>query len=133
IRVRNALRQTIMVEQVDKQHTAMVANTIAPAGQTNDLVNVALPERAAGVVPVTMHGYSRNKCRRVESGTRGLPEEAVGLPDAFGRGNRGRTETAPSSNAAESQKCTGPTGSARQADCLITTYAYLDGMTVHFP
>src|SRR5882724_1082721 len=77
-----------MVAQVDKQHTAMVANTMAPAGQTNDLVDVALPERAAGVGPVTMHGYSKNKCRRVESGTRGLPEEAEGLPEAFGRGNR---------------------------------------------
>src|ERR1700689_2220341 len=46
-----------MVAQVDEQHAAMVADTMAPAGQTDGLVDVGVAERAAGVGPVTMHGY----------------------------------------------------------------------------
>ena len=57
IRIGDALRQAVMVAQVDEQHAAMVANTMAPAGQTNALVDIAVTERAAGVGPVTMHGY----------------------------------------------------------------------------
>jgi hypothetical protein len=33
----------------------MVANAMTPAGQTNALADIALPERAAGMGPVTMH------------------------------------------------------------------------------
>src|SRR5579863_5667003 len=53
-----------MVAQIDEQDPAVVANTMAPAGQTNALANVALPERAAGMGPVTMHRTSINQCRR---------------------------------------------------------------------
>jgi hypothetical protein len=42
-----------------------------------------------------MHGYSKDKCRRVESGGQSLPEEAEGLPEAFRRGNRRKAETGP--------------------------------------
>ena len=38
-----------MVAQVDEQHAAMVANTMAPAGQPDVLADVAFPQRAAGV------------------------------------------------------------------------------------
>jgi hypothetical protein len=48
-----------MVAQVDEQHTAMVADAVAPAGQPDRLVDIALAERAAGMGPVTMHGISR--------------------------------------------------------------------------
>ena len=56
IRVRDALRQAVMVAQVDEQQPAMVADAMAPAGQTNVLADVAVAERAAGVGAVTMHG-----------------------------------------------------------------------------
>ena len=104
IRIGNALRQPIMVAQIDEQHPTMVANTMAPAGQTNALADIALTERAAGVGPVTMHGYSRNKCRRGRIGGRSLPEEVEGLPEAFRRGNRMRAETAPSHGAGKAEK-----------------------------
>jgi hypothetical protein len=47
-----------MVAQIDEQDTAMVANAMTPAGQTNALADIALPERAAGMGPVTMHRVS---------------------------------------------------------------------------
>jgi hypothetical protein len=37
----------------------MIAYAMAPARQANALADVALTESAAGVGPVTMHGYSR--------------------------------------------------------------------------
>jgi hypothetical protein len=36
-----------MVAQIDEQHAAMVADTMAPARQPNRLVDIALTERAA--------------------------------------------------------------------------------------
>src|SRR5882724_470712 len=45
-----------MVAQIDKQHTAMVADAMAPARQPNRLADMAVAERAAGMGPVTMHG-----------------------------------------------------------------------------
>jgi uncharacterized protein YdiU (UPF0061 family) len=67
-----------------------------------------------------MHRDSISQCRRIERLNR-LPEEVEGLAEAFGRGNR-RTRQFGTADL-----------HARQADCLIPTYAYLDGMTVHFP
>src|ERR1700759_5759376 len=58
VRIGDALRQAIMIAQVDEQDTAMVADAMAPAGQTNVLADIALSERAAGVGPVTMHRIS---------------------------------------------------------------------------
>jgi hypothetical protein len=52
------LRQAVMVAQIDEQNAAMVANAMAPAGQTNILADIALPERAAGMGAVTMHRVS---------------------------------------------------------------------------
>ena len=49
-----------MVAQIDEQHAAMVADAMAPAGQADRLVDVAVAERAAGMGPVTMHGYPKN-------------------------------------------------------------------------
>ena len=40
IRVGDALGQAVMVAQVDEQHAAMVADAMAPAGQTDGLVDV---------------------------------------------------------------------------------------------
>src|SRR6185369_1161237 len=56
IGVNHALRQAVMVAQVDEQHAAMVADAVAPARQPDGLANMALAERAAGMGPVTMHG-----------------------------------------------------------------------------
>ena len=88
IRIDDALGQAVMVAQIDEQHAAMVANAVAPARQPDRLVDIALAERAAGVGPVTMHGFSKNRCRRVESRAKGLPEERQGLPEPVRRGNR---------------------------------------------
>src|SRR5579863_8065269 len=76
-----------MVAQIDEQDPAVVANAMAPAGQTNALADVALPERAAGMGPVTMHRTSINQCRRIGR-LNSLPEEVEGLAEAFGCGNR---------------------------------------------
>ena len=59
IRIGHALRQAIMVAQIDEQHAAMVANPVAPSRQPHGLVDIAVAERAAGVGPVTMHGCSK--------------------------------------------------------------------------
>ena len=81
IRIGDALRQAIMVAQIDEQHPAMVANTMAPAGQTNALVDIALTERAAGMGPVTMHDDLEGSIWRESEGER--PSEAAeGLPEA---------------------------------------------------
>ena len=70
IRVGDALRQPVMVAQVDEEHAAMVANTMAPARQANRLVDIALPERAAGVGTVTMHGDLEGSIWRESEGER---------------------------------------------------------------
>src|SRR6202035_500964 len=68
---------------VDKQHAAVVADTVAPAGQPGLDADVALSERAAGVSAVAMHAQFRqcwekpahNRMRRAElsSGTSRKP------------------------------------------------------------
>ena len=47
IRVGHDLGDAVMVAQIDEQHAAMVADTMAPAGKTGGLADVALAERAA--------------------------------------------------------------------------------------
>ena len=56
IGIGDALGQPVMVTQVDEQHAAMVADTMAPAGQPRGLVDVVFAQRAAGVGTVSMHG-----------------------------------------------------------------------------
>ena len=90
IRVCDALRQAVMVAQVDEQQPAMVADAMAPAGQTNVLADVAVAERAAGMGPVTMHG---NPGKASEDQNRGAmtmqaPQRRQGLPEAIRRGNQ---------------------------------------------
>ncbi len=53
------LGETVMIAQIDEQHAAMVANTMAPARKPGLGVNVALAERAAGVGAVAMHAQIR--------------------------------------------------------------------------
>jgi hypothetical protein len=97
-----------MVAQIDKQQPAMVANAMAPPRQANRLVDMAVAERAAGVGPVTMHGYPGNRCWRIESGGQGLPrKERQGLPEAVRRGNRMRPQARPPENDGKSGKATG--------------------------
>ena len=47
IRVRHALGDAVMVAQIDEQDPAMVADTMAPAGKTGSLADVAVAKRAA--------------------------------------------------------------------------------------
>ncbi|MGM4928157.1 hypothetical protein [Tardiphaga sp. 619_E2_N8_5] len=75
-----------MVAQIDEEHAAMVADTMAPPRQANGLVDMAVAERAAGVRPVAMHGYPGNTS---EGGIGiAIKREAQGLPDRIRRGNQ---------------------------------------------
>ncbi len=49
------LRDAVMVAQIDEQHPAMVADSMAPAGKPHGLPDVALAKRAAGVGAIAMH------------------------------------------------------------------------------
>src|SRR6266851_6260692 len=116
-----------MVAQIDEQQPAMVANAMTPARQPSRLADMALAERAAGVGPVTMHGYSKNRCRRIESGARGCPaKKGQGLPEAFRRGNRMRRQAGTLGKWRQSPKSDGKTRVLRigapQPDCLIPAH-----------
>src|ERR1700761_9774978 len=80
-----------MVAQIDEQHAAMVADTMAPARQPDGLVDIAVAERAAGVGPVTMHGNPENRSEKANRSGKACPrQEGQGLPEAAQRGNRSR-------------------------------------------
>ena len=49
------LGQPVMVAQIDKQHSAMVANAVAPARQADHLANVIGAQRAARMGSIAMH------------------------------------------------------------------------------
>ena len=55
IRIGHDLRHAVMVAQVDEQQAAMVANPMAPAGQTDGLPDVGVAQRAASVGAIAMH------------------------------------------------------------------------------
>ena len=57
------LGQAVMVAQVDKQQTAMVADAVDPAGQPYGRADIGLAERAAGMGAITMHGGSSGRMR----------------------------------------------------------------------
>jgi hypothetical protein len=66
---------------------------------------MALAERAAGVGPVTMHGYSKNRCRRIESGARGCPARRVRVyPRLSGAATKCARERASSENGGKVKK-----------------------------
>ena len=54
----HALRDAVVIPQVDEQQLAMIALAIDPAGQAHRLADVLGPKRAAGVRPVTTRGQS---------------------------------------------------------------------------
>ncbi len=84
IGVDDALGQAVMVPQVDKQQTAMVADDVAPAREPNRLADVAGAKRAAGVGPIAVHGHPNKAVESVN-----LPGfERPGLPEAGLRGNQ---------------------------------------------
>ena len=61
------------------------------AGQPNRLVDMAFAERAAGVGPVTMHGYPETDVGGSNRGPKAArAKERQGLPEAVRRGNRMR-------------------------------------------
>ena len=55
IRIGDALRQPVMVAQVDEEHAAMVAHPMNPTRHPNRFARGIGPKRAAGVRPVAMH------------------------------------------------------------------------------
>ena len=57
----HALRDAVMVAQVDEQHAAVVADAVAPAGQAGDLADIGFAERAAGMGAITVHGGGHGK------------------------------------------------------------------------
>ncbi len=81
-----------MVAQIDEQHAAMVADTMAPAGQANGFADVALAERAAGMGPVAMHGRPERAVgiKGIGEPKRAQPKRAVGLAEPVRGGNRMR-------------------------------------------
>ena len=90
IRVGDALGQPVMVAQIDEQQPAMVADAMAPAGQTNVLADIAVAERAAGVGPVTMHG-NPGKASEVRIEGRKRPRKSVRVyPRQTGAATEGR-------------------------------------------
>src|SRR5665213_2069635 len=94
----------------------MVANTMAPAGQTRRLADIALAEFAAGMGPVTMHGISKKQMSEDRIGRlQGLPRLREGVPEAARGGNQGNAPfCAPKRTfrAAAALKCL-PIGAAR--------------------
>ena len=67
----HALRQAVMIAQVDEQHAAVVADSVAPARKAHGLPGLGEAERAASVGAVSMHGGSfsaGDELRRVRSG-----------------------------------------------------------------
>ena len=51
----HALHEAIMVAQIDEQHAAVIANAVAPAGETDFLADMAVAEFSAVVRTVAMH------------------------------------------------------------------------------
>jgi hypothetical protein len=49
------LGEAVVIAQVDEQHSAMVANAVAPAGQTYFLADVACAQGAAGMGAIVVH------------------------------------------------------------------------------
>src|SRR3954453_8101019 len=101
-----------MIAQVDEQQPAMVADAVAPAGQTNLLADVAVAERAAGMGAVTMHGIPGKGSRRVESEANGPRQKSVRV---YPRQTGPATEWP---------------GDCR-ANCQFPAQPYLQSMTVH--
>src|SRR5262249_2151504 len=56
IGVRHHLRDAVMIAQVDEQHSAMVADAVAPAGKPHLLADVAGAQNAAGMGAIAVHG-----------------------------------------------------------------------------
>ena len=73
-----------------KRYTAlMIANAMAPAGQADRLVDVAVAESAAGMGPIAMHGNPAGMLQRAESEVGpGRMLSVRGLPERKERGNR---------------------------------------------
>ena len=47
-----------MVAQIDEQHAAMVADAVAPAGQSDGFTDMGFAEVAAGMGAIGVHGVS---------------------------------------------------------------------------
>src|SRR6185312_1110781 len=57
----------------------MVADAMTPARQANGFANVALAERAAGMGPVTMHGYLKQMSGRGRNQAQSRSRNAAGF------------------------------------------------------
>ncbi len=116
-----------MVAQIDEQHAAMVANTMAPAGKPHGLVDIAVAERAAGMGPVTMHGMFQKQMSEDRIGApKARPKSGRVYPRLSRRGNQWRAPVL-------RPKCEHFGARTARTVCLFRRRAYLWVMTVHFP
>ena len=60
VRIGDHLGEAVMVAQIDEQHAAMVADAMAPAGETHITADVAISQRAAGMGAIAVHDLRRN-------------------------------------------------------------------------
>jgi hypothetical protein len=62
----HALRQAVMIAQIDEEQIAMVAAAVNPAGDSDGLPTCSGAQLAAGMGTVAMHGsslsFSENGC-----------------------------------------------------------------------
>src|SRR5262245_16278661 len=55
VRVSNDLRQAVMIAQVNKKNTTVIADAMTPAREPHDFADIALAKCAAGMGAITMH------------------------------------------------------------------------------
>ncbi len=59
IRIDDALRDPIMIAQIDEENAAVVADAVTPAGKSDFGIGLRFAQVAAGVGAITMHVLSR--------------------------------------------------------------------------
>ena len=68
IRLQHALGQTVMVAQIHKQQTAMVALAVDPAGQSRSFAHLGFAQLSASMGAISVHGKSSVSIGRSRSG-----------------------------------------------------------------
>ena len=64
IRVHHALGYAIVIAKIDEQDAAMIADTMAPAGETNRFAGMDFTQGAAAMGTVAMHNKVTSKRKR---------------------------------------------------------------------
>jgi hypothetical protein len=61
VRVGHALRDSVVVAQIDEQDAAVVANAVAPAGEAHGRADIGGAQVAAGMSTITMHAAHHSR------------------------------------------------------------------------